>query len=105
MQNNGQFPKLLNYDGREYDILSIMGIFEKDNHSKEIKLCPKEDKTFKPKRNNISITKKFMTCDMTGHRVSANGYLLDSRGNVIDKKGDIIWRSHELLFNEPPKIF
>lgn len=30
---------------------------------------------------------------------------MDSRGNIIDKRGDIIWRSHELLFNEPPKIF
>ena len=31
--------------------------------------------------------------------------MLDELGNIISKKGDIIWRSHELLFNEPPKIF
>jgi hypothetical protein len=37
--------------------------------------------------------------------VNSNGYLLDDKGNIINKKGKIIWRSHELMYNEPPKIF
>jgi len=42
---------------------------------------------------------------MTGKKVNTKGYLLDARGNIIDKEGNIIWRSHELMYNEPPKIF
>ena len=56
LRGNGQFPKLLNYDGSEYDIRSIMGTYEKDHQSKEMKLCAKEDKSYQPKRNNINIT-------------------------------------------------
>lgn len=32
----GQIPKLLNYMGKEYDILNIMGVFDKDLTTKEI---------------------------------------------------------------------
>ena len=42
---------------------------------------------------------------MLGRKVNNKGYLLDDKGNIIDKTGVIIWNSHELLFNEPPKIF
>jgi hypothetical protein len=42
---------------------------------------------------------------MLGRKVSSKGYLLDERGNVIDTKGKVVWKSHELLYNEPPKIF
>ena len=31
---DGQLPRLYNYDGKEYKIQSIMGVFEKDNRSK-----------------------------------------------------------------------
>lgn len=37
--------------------------------------------------------------------MNATGYLLDQRGNIIDKQGNLVWRSHELMYNEPPKIF
>jgi len=98
----GQLPKLYNYDGRMYKMQSIMGVFERDNHSKEIKLCAKEDNSQARKRGG---TKKFTSCDQRGRKVNSTGYLLDERGNIIDKSGNIIWRSHELLYNEPPKIF
>ena len=34
-----------------------------------------------------------------------NGYLLDDKGNVVNNQGKVIWKSYELMFNEPPKIF
>ena len=88
----GELRKLFNYEGREYDIKDIVGIFERDRHSKEIILR-------ESKKN------KFMSCDIKGRKVNSKGYLLDERGNVIDKNDEIIWRSHELMYNEPPKIF
>lgn len=42
---------------------------------------------------------------MLGRKVNSKGYLLDERGNIIDTKGKVVWRSHELMYNEPPKIF
>lgn len=42
---------------------------------------------------------------MLGRKVNTKGYLLDERGNIIDKDGQLIWRTHELMYNEPPKIF
>lgn len=46
-----------------------------------------------------------MLVDELGRRVNCKGYLLDERGNIVDKKGNVIWRSYQLLYNEPPKIF
>lgn len=91
--NKGELPKLFNYEGKEYKIKNIMGIFERDKHSKEIILCHNESGD------------KFTSCDLKGRKVNSKGYLLDARGNIIDKSSDIIWRSHELMYNEPPKIF
>ena len=67
-----------------------MGTFKQDQNSKDIVL---------------NIGPKNQTYDDEGRRVSATGYLLDDRGNIVDKQGNLIWRSHELMFNEPPKIF
>jgi hypothetical protein len=42
---------------------------------------------------------------MQFRKVNSKGYLLDTRGNIIDKSGTLIWRSHELMYNEPMKLF
>jgi hypothetical protein len=31
--------------------------------------------------------------------------LLDDYGNIVNRNKEIIFASHELLYNEPPKIF
>jgi hypothetical protein len=41
---------------------------------------------------------------LLGRKVNPKGYLLDNLENIIDNTGKIIWRSHELMYNEPPKI-
>lgn len=69
-----------------------MGLFERSVHSKEIIL-------------GRTAANKFTSCDLKGRKVNPKGYLLDKRGNIINKKGKIVWRSHELMYNEPMKIF
>jgi len=91
LDEKGEVPKLFNYDGKEYKIKSIMGTFEQDAASKDIVLRHKGN--------------SHQSCDGQQRRVNSTGYLLDERGNIIDKQGNLIWRSHELMYNEPPKIF
>ena len=69
-----------------------MGLFERHLHSKEIIL-------------GHTSQNKFTSCDLRQRKVNSKGYLLDKPGNIIDKSGRIIWRSHELMYNEPMKIF
>jgi hypothetical protein len=79
----------------EYDIKDVIGIFERNRQSKEIKFPD-------PVKKGLN---KNELCDERGRKVNPKGYLIDGRGNVIDKYGVLIWHSHELQFNEPPKIF
>lgn len=83
---------MYNYDGKDYKIKSIIGEFDRDPRSKEIIIC--QD----PKN-------KFIACDKKGRKVNSKGYLLDNKGNIVDRDGAVIWKSHELMYNEPPKIF
>ena len=53
--------KLYNYDGVEYNIKSIIGVFDRNVQTKDIVL-------------NAS---KFYQVDLKGRRVNAKGYLLD----------------------------
>ena len=101
---NKDIPPLFNYEGKQYKIKDIIGIFDRDPDSKEIIMNQNENET--------EHYRKFWTYDKTGRRVNPKGYLLDNKGNIIDKDSDpergncnIIWSSHELLYNEPPKIF
>ena len=88
----GEIPNLFNFEGVEYSIKSVMGLFERHLHSKEIIL-------------GHTSQNKFTSCDLRQRKVNSKGYLLDKPGNIIDKSGKIIWRSHELMYNEPMKIF
>ena len=91
----GELPTLFNFEGVEFDIKHVIGIFERDRDSKEIVLCHNTKKG------------RHTSYDLKGRKVNSKGYLLDERGNIIDKSfpPNIIWRSHELMYNEPPKIF
>lgn len=93
LDDKGEIPKLFNYDGREYKIKNIMGTFEQKADSKDIVL------------NYTNERNKHQSCDLRGRKVNSTGYLLDQRGNIIDKQDNLVWRSHELMYNEPPKIF
>ena len=83
--------KFYNFDGKRYKIKNIIGQFKRDKNSKQIILC-------------YSGKNDFVSKDLLGRKVNPNGYLVDRAGNIIDKNDQIIWRSHELLYNEPPKI-
>ena len=89
----GEIPMLFNFDGTAYHIKDIIGQFERDKNSKEIVFT-----------QNMQYN-KHTACDALGHKVNPKGYLLDRFGNIINKNKEIIWRSHELMYNEPPKIF
>ena len=86
-------PKLYNFEGREYKIKNIVGQFERHKRTKEI--------IFRQYVKN----NKLISCDFKGRRVNSKGYLVDEDENIIDKDGNIIWRSHELMYDEPMKIF
>lgn len=70
-----------------------MGQFTKNKTTKEIEL-----------KINPDVSKNG-ACDENHQKVNPKGYLLDKFGNIINKRGIVIWRSHELMYNEPPKIF
>lgn len=89
LTDKGDIPKLYNYEGKEYKIKNIMGLFDRDKNSKEIKAL--QDK-------NVCYDKKL-------RKVNCKGYILDYRGNIVDKNDNVVWHSHELMYNEPPKIF
>ena len=97
LTEKGDLPKLLNFQGKEYKIKNIIGIFDRDSRSKAI--IPNQPKKASKYRNRHDCV------DLWDRKVNTTGYLLDDRGNIIDKQGNIIWRSHELMYNEPPKIF
>jgi len=88
MQADGDLHKLLNYQGRRYDIKDVMGIFEKDDQSK---ICPQ--------KSNKGLV------DLLGRRVSDKGYLLDASDNVIDGQQRVIFMKCDLKAGEFPKIF
>merc|ERR1712070_803193 len=77
-----------------------MGQFEKDKNTKAIKLVMKDEQS-----RDVKNAADWQACDANGVRVNPKGYLLDKTGNIVNKRGDVIWRSHELMYNEPPKIF
>lgn len=81
LKNGVDIPKLFNYEGNEYKIKQIMGIFDRDKNSKEIILCQDS-------------RQRFVSCDTLGRRVNSRGYLLDSKGNIIDRQGTVVWMSH-----------
>lgn len=88
LTSDGDLHKLLNYQGRRFDIKDVMGCFEKDDHAK-IKL-QKSNKGF---------------VDLVGRRVSEKGYLVDAAMNIIDTQGRVIFNKCDLKNGEFPKIF
>lgn len=91
---NDEIPELYNFDGQRYNIKDIIGQFDRDKNSKEIVFT-----------QNVQHSKN-TSCDALGQKANPKGYLLDRFGNIIHKTTkEVIWRSHELMYNEPPKIF
>lgn len=84
---------MFTYKGEEFMVKDIIGQFEKDPESKQIKLLI----------NNGKAT------DMKGHLVNSAGYLIDEQGNIVskgkNKVGKVMFNFWEIMFNEPPKIF
>ena len=63
LRENGDFPLMLNYEGKSFDIKTIIGIFDKDHLTKKIIL-----------QENA---KKGLLLDKFGRRVNLSGYLVD----------------------------
>jgi hypothetical protein len=92
---NDEIPELYNYDGVAFNIKDIVGHFKRDPHSKDIELMTDYDQK----------SGRTRTVDITDRRVNPKGYLLDTFGNIVNREKQIIFASHELLYNEPPKVF
>jgi len=68
---DGDLPKLFNYNGRRFDIVDTIGQFDKDSKGNIIPLTDQNGNLI----------------DNLGRRVNSRGYLIDEFGNVIDKDG------------------
>lgn len=93
LRQQGALPFLYTYKGEQFKITDIIGMFRKDDQSKDIILEENADKK---------------TVDMLGRLVNATGYLIDDAGNIVkyvDKERKIMFYFWEILFQEPPKLF
>jgi hypothetical protein len=88
MTQEGDLPKLFNYNGRRFDVTDCIGIVDKDEAGN---ILPHTDK-------------KGILRDNLGRRINSKGYLVDDFGNVIDKDGRVIFEQRHLLNDEIPKI-
>lgn len=86
---DGDLPKLFNYNGRRFDITDTMGQCEKDANGN---IMPQTDKDG-----------DFI--DNLGRKINSKGYLIDQFGNVVDKDGREIFEAKHLYNDEIPKIF
>lgn len=71
MTEEGDLPKLFNYNGRRFDITETMGQIEKDKNGE---IIPQTDADGK-------------LIDNLGRPINSKGYLVDENGNVIDRDG------------------
>lgn len=89
LTNKGDLPPMLNYNGKQFKVQDVMGVFDKD---------PRGDIIMEKNANGELVDKK-------GRRVNEKGYLVDKNENIIDQKGNKIWDKEHLLEGEFPKIF
>ena len=88
MTEEGDLPKLFNYNGRRFDITDTIGQIEKDKNGE---IIPQTDASGK-------------LIDNLGRPINSKGYLIDENGNVIDKDGRPIFYKDQLEDEEIPKI-
>jgi hypothetical protein len=88
LTKDGDLPKLFNYQGKRFDIKSVMGQFDKDAHGRIVPQNGKEG-----------------LCDNLGRRCNEKGYLIDAFGNIVDTSGKQLWKKTDLKSGEFPKIF
>lgn len=69
LQNDGDMPKLFNYNGKRFDVKDVMGLFEKDINSR-----------IQPQKTAKGLV------DLMGRRVSDKGYLIDAAHNIVDSQ-------------------
>ena len=89
LTEDGDLPKLFNYNGRRFDIVDTLGQVDKDRNGE-----------ITPQTNS-----RGQLIDNLNRRVNSRGYLIDDFGNVIDKDGRQIFEHKHLENDEIPKIF
>jgi hypothetical protein len=89
MTVGGDLHKLFNFAGKRFDIINVMGIFDRDVNGR---IMP-------------SKAKKGSFVDSQGRSVNDKGYLVDKHGNIIDVKGIVVWKAKDLKNGEFIKIF
>lgn len=86
---DGDLPKLFNYNGRRFDITDTIGQCDKDANGN---IIPQTDKDGD-------------YIDNLSRKINSRGYLIDKFGNVVDKDGREIFEGKHLTNDEIPKIF
>lgn len=88
LTQDGDLPKLFNYNGRRFDIADTIGQVDKDQNGE---IAPKKDANGR-------------LVDNLGRSINFKGYLIDEMGNVIDKDGRQIFDKSHVSNGEIPKI-
>ena len=89
---NGQMPKLFNYEGAQFDIYDVMGVFDRDA-SDQIVLI-------KHQEGDLSF---FM--DKGGNLINEKGYLVNKSGDIVTRYGKVLFTASTLKAGEFPKFF
>lgn len=90
LDKDGSIPLLFNYKGKKFEILDVIGDFDKDRNGNII---------IRRDKNNMMVDKK-------GRKVNPKGYLIDDEGNVVNLDGKIMFEKFMLSKdNEIPKLF
>lgn len=89
LTSDGDIPRLYNFNARRFDLIDVLGIFDKINGSV---VFQKNDQG--------------ELIDRLGRKVNEKGYLIDEEGNVINHDGKVIFEQKYLANDgEIPKIF
>ena len=86
---DGDLPKLLNYEGRHFDITNVIGQIEKNKYGDLL----------------IKTDDQGNWVDENQDLVNSKGYLVDDQGNVIDNEYRVIFEKRHLENDEIPKLF
>jgi len=89
LTEDGDLPKLFNYNGRRFDVVDTLGQVDKDRNGE-----------ITPQTNS-----RGQLIDNQNRRVNSRGYLIDDFGNVVDKDGRQIFEHKHLENDEIPKVF
>ena len=91
--HGGLISKLYNYQGKQFEIHDVIGVFDRDLTGK-IKLQKGKDEA----GNDVLV-------DKAGYMVNHKGYIINRDGGICTRQGKVLFLAKHLRDGEFPKIF